>query len=93
MVHVGAKASDEGTSDYFKKMIPMGRLGAGTAEGAESAPRSSIPSADLGRTEPRGFSGFGPGHEQTGNYSPGTIDRSTRYTSRYTLALPMMYFQ
>ena len=43
MVHVGAKASDEGTSDYFKKMIPMGRLGAGSAEGAESAPRSSIP--------------------------------------------------
>ena len=28
MVHVGAKKSDEGTSDYFKKMIPMGRLGA-----------------------------------------------------------------
>jgi NAD(P)-dependent dehydrogenase (short-subunit alcohol dehydrogenase family) len=27
MVHVGAKKSDEGTSDYFKKMIPMGRLG------------------------------------------------------------------
>ena len=27
MVHVGAKASDEGTSDYFRKMIPMGRLG------------------------------------------------------------------
>jgi NAD(P)-dependent dehydrogenase (short-subunit alcohol dehydrogenase family) len=27
MVHVGAKTSDEGTSDYFKKMIPMGRLG------------------------------------------------------------------
>jgi NAD(P)-dependent dehydrogenase (short-subunit alcohol dehydrogenase family) len=27
MLHVGAKASDEGTSDYFKKMIPMGRLG------------------------------------------------------------------
>ncbi|HEX7361961.1 MAG TPA: SDR family oxidoreductase [Bryobacteraceae bacterium] len=27
MIHVGAKASDEGTSDYFKKMIPMGRLG------------------------------------------------------------------
>jgi len=27
MVHVGAKTSDEGTSDYFKKMIPLGRLG------------------------------------------------------------------
>jgi NAD(P)-dependent dehydrogenase (short-subunit alcohol dehydrogenase family) len=27
MVHVGAKTSDEGTSDYFKKMVPMGRLG------------------------------------------------------------------
>ena len=28
MVHVGAKTSDEGTSEYFRKMIPMGRLGA-----------------------------------------------------------------
>ena len=27
MVHVGAQGSDEGTSGYFKKMIPMGRLG------------------------------------------------------------------
>src|ERR1700722_2279483 len=27
MVHAGARASDDGTSDYFKKMIPMGRLG------------------------------------------------------------------
>jgi NAD(P)-dependent dehydrogenase (short-subunit alcohol dehydrogenase family) len=27
MIHVGAKASAEGTSDYFKQMIPMGRLG------------------------------------------------------------------
>lgn len=27
MVHVGAQGSGEGTSDYFKKMIPMGRLG------------------------------------------------------------------
>ena len=26
MLHIGAKGSDEGTSDYFKKMIPMGRL-------------------------------------------------------------------
>ena len=26
MVHVGAKASDEGTSDYFQKMIPMDGL-------------------------------------------------------------------
>jgi hypothetical protein len=35
MVHVGAKESDEGTSDYFKKMIPMGRLG--TADELASA--------------------------------------------------------
>jgi NAD(P)-dependent dehydrogenase (short-subunit alcohol dehydrogenase family) len=35
MVHAGAKASDEGTSDYFKKMIPMGRLG--TADELASA--------------------------------------------------------
>ena len=35
MVHVGAKGSEEGTSDYFKKMIPMGRLG--TADELESA--------------------------------------------------------
>jgi len=35
MVHVGAKASDEGTSDYFRKMIPMGRLG--TADELASA--------------------------------------------------------
>ena len=35
MVHVGAKTSDEGTSDYFKKMIPMGRLG--TADELASA--------------------------------------------------------
>jgi NAD(P)-dependent dehydrogenase (short-subunit alcohol dehydrogenase family) len=27
MIHVGASTSEEGTSDYFKKMIPMGRLG------------------------------------------------------------------
>jgi NAD(P)-dependent dehydrogenase (short-subunit alcohol dehydrogenase family) len=27
MIQVGAQASEEGTSDYFKKMIPMGRLG------------------------------------------------------------------
>jgi len=27
MVHAGAKGSEEGTSDYFRKMIPMGRLG------------------------------------------------------------------
>jgi NAD(P)-dependent dehydrogenase (short-subunit alcohol dehydrogenase family) len=27
MVDVGARGSEEGTSDYFKKMIPMGRLG------------------------------------------------------------------
>jgi NAD(P)-dependent dehydrogenase (short-subunit alcohol dehydrogenase family) len=27
MVEAGAKTSDEGTSDYFKKMVPMGRLG------------------------------------------------------------------
>src|SRR5215469_4906367 len=35
MVHVGAKTSAEGTSDYFKKMIPMGRLG--TADEIASA--------------------------------------------------------
>jgi len=35
MVHVGAKGSDEGTSEYFRKMIPMGRLG--TAEELASA--------------------------------------------------------
>ena len=34
-VHVGAQGSDEGTSDYFKKMIPMGRLG--TADEIASA--------------------------------------------------------
>ena len=27
MVHSGAKGSEEGTSEYFRKMIPMGRLG------------------------------------------------------------------
>jgi NAD(P)-dependent dehydrogenase (short-subunit alcohol dehydrogenase family) len=27
MVHVGSKGSPEGTSEYFRKMIPMGRLG------------------------------------------------------------------
>jgi NAD(P)-dependent dehydrogenase (short-subunit alcohol dehydrogenase family) len=27
MVHVGANGSEEGTSDYLRKMIPMGRLG------------------------------------------------------------------
>ncbi|MFT4114879.1 SDR family NAD(P)-dependent oxidoreductase [Silvibacterium sp.] len=27
MVHIGASTSEEGTTDYFKKMIPMGRLG------------------------------------------------------------------
>jgi NAD(P)-dependent dehydrogenase (short-subunit alcohol dehydrogenase family) len=27
MVHVDANGSEEGTSDYFRKMIPMGRLG------------------------------------------------------------------
>ena len=27
MVDVGAKGSEEGTSEYFRKMIPMGRLG------------------------------------------------------------------
>jgi NAD(P)-dependent dehydrogenase (short-subunit alcohol dehydrogenase family) len=27
MVNAGAKGSEEGTSDYFRKMIPMGRLG------------------------------------------------------------------
>ena len=27
MIHVGAKGSEEGTSEYFRKMIPMGRLG------------------------------------------------------------------
>jgi NAD(P)-dependent dehydrogenase (short-subunit alcohol dehydrogenase family) len=27
MIHVGTKGSEEGTSDYFRKMIPMGRLG------------------------------------------------------------------
>jgi NAD(P)-dependent dehydrogenase (short-subunit alcohol dehydrogenase family) len=35
MLHVGSKGSDEGTSDYFKKMIPMGRLG--TADELASA--------------------------------------------------------
>ena len=35
MVHVGAKKSDEGTSDYFRKMIPTGRLG--TADELASA--------------------------------------------------------
>jgi NAD(P)-dependent dehydrogenase (short-subunit alcohol dehydrogenase family) len=35
MVHVGAKGSEEGTSDYFRKMIPMGRLG--TADEIASA--------------------------------------------------------
>jgi NAD(P)-dependent dehydrogenase (short-subunit alcohol dehydrogenase family) len=35
MVHVGAQGSEEGTSDYFKKMIPMGRLG--TADELASA--------------------------------------------------------
>ena len=35
MVHVGAKGSDVGTSEYFRKMIPMGRLG--TAEELASA--------------------------------------------------------
>ena len=34
-VHVGAKGSEEGTSDYFRKMIPMGRLG--TADELASA--------------------------------------------------------
>jgi NAD(P)-dependent dehydrogenase (short-subunit alcohol dehydrogenase family) len=27
MIHVGAKGSAEGTGEYFRKMIPMGRLG------------------------------------------------------------------
>jgi NAD(P)-dependent dehydrogenase (short-subunit alcohol dehydrogenase family) len=35
MIHVGSKKSEAGTSDYFKKMIPMGRLG--TAEELASA--------------------------------------------------------
>ena len=35
MIHVGSKGSAEGTSDYFKKMIPMGRLG--TADELASA--------------------------------------------------------
>jgi len=35
MVHVGAKGSDEGTSEYFRRMIPMGRLG--TADELASA--------------------------------------------------------
>jgi NAD(P)-dependent dehydrogenase (short-subunit alcohol dehydrogenase family) len=35
MVHVGAGGSEEGTSDYFRKMIPMGRLG--TADEIASA--------------------------------------------------------
>ncbi|MBV8968697.1 MAG: SDR family oxidoreductase [Verrucomicrobia bacterium] len=35
MIHAGSKASDEGTSDYFKKMVPMGRLG--TADEIASA--------------------------------------------------------
>jgi NAD(P)-dependent dehydrogenase (short-subunit alcohol dehydrogenase family) len=35
IVNDGAKASEEGTSDYFRKMIPMGRLG--TADELASA--------------------------------------------------------
>jgi NAD(P)-dependent dehydrogenase (short-subunit alcohol dehydrogenase family) len=35
MVHVGAKGSEEGTSEYFRKMIPIGRLG--TADEIASA--------------------------------------------------------
>jgi NAD(P)-dependent dehydrogenase (short-subunit alcohol dehydrogenase family) len=35
MVHSGAKGSEEGTSEYFRKMIPMGRLG--TADELASA--------------------------------------------------------
>lgn len=35
MIHVGAKGSEEGTSEYFRKMIPMGRLG--TADELASA--------------------------------------------------------
>jgi NAD(P)-dependent dehydrogenase (short-subunit alcohol dehydrogenase family) len=35
MVHLGAKGSDEGTGDYFRKMIPIGRLG--TADELASA--------------------------------------------------------
>jgi NAD(P)-dependent dehydrogenase (short-subunit alcohol dehydrogenase family) len=35
MIHEGAKGSEEGTSDYFRKMIPMGRLG--TADEIASA--------------------------------------------------------
>jgi NAD(P)-dependent dehydrogenase (short-subunit alcohol dehydrogenase family) len=27
MIHVCTQGSEEGTRDYFKKMIPMGRLG------------------------------------------------------------------
>jgi NAD(P)-dependent dehydrogenase (short-subunit alcohol dehydrogenase family) len=35
MVHVGSKGSEEGTPEYFRKMIPMGRLG--TADEIASA--------------------------------------------------------
>ena len=35
MIHVGSKGSPEGTSEYFRKMIPMGRLG--TADELASA--------------------------------------------------------
>ena len=35
MIHAGAKGSEEGTSDYFRKMVPMGRLG--TADEIASA--------------------------------------------------------
>ena len=35
MIHVGSKGSPEGTSKYFRKMIPMGRLG--TADDLASA--------------------------------------------------------
>lgn len=35
MIHVGSKGSPEGTSEYFRKMIPMGRLG--TADDLASA--------------------------------------------------------
>ena len=35
MIHAGSKGSPEGTSEYFRKMIPMGRLG--TADDLASA--------------------------------------------------------
>jgi NAD(P)-dependent dehydrogenase (short-subunit alcohol dehydrogenase family) len=48
-MHAGAKASDEGTSDYLKKMIPMGRLG--TAEELASAALFLLPTSAVSSLE------------------------------------------